>query len=68
MSWWSILKEYFDENKIDYKEMISVKGSILTKLINLVYQLDFTAIYLAALRGIDPSPIKSIDYIKSRLD
>jgi len=64
---WKILKEYFEKNNIDYREIFSVKGGILSKLINLVYQLDFIAIYRAVLSGIDPSPIKSIDFVKSRL-
>jgi len=64
---WSILKEYFEKNNIDYREILSVKGSILNKIINLVYQLDFIAIYRAVLSGVDPSPIKSIDFVKSRL-
>jgi len=64
---WSILKEYFEKNNIDYREILSVKGSILSKLINLAYHLDFTATYLAVLSGVDPSPIKSIDFVKSRL-
>jgi len=65
---WIILKEYFEENKIDFKEIISVDGSILTKLINLIYQLDFATIYKAVFTGIDPSPVKSIDYVKSKLE
>ena len=64
---WSIVKEYLQENKIDYKEIISVKGSILTKLISLIYQLDFATIYKAVLNGTNPSPIKPVDYIKSKL-
>jgi len=64
---WNILKEYFEKNNIDYREILSVKGSILNKIINLVYQLDFIAIYRAVLSGVDPSPIKSIDFVKSRL-
>ena len=64
---WIILKEYFEKNNIDYREILSVKGSILNKIINLVYQLDFIAIYRAVLSGVDPSPIKSIDFVKSRL-
>jgi len=64
---WKILKEYFQDSKIDYREVSSVKGSILSKLINLIYLLDYTSIYLAALSKIDPSPIKSIDYIKSKV-
>jgi len=64
---WKILKDYFEQNNIDYKGVFSVKGSILSKLINLIYFLDYTTIYRAILSGVDPSPIKSIDYIKKRL-
>lgn len=63
---WRILKEYFDVNKIDYREILSVKGSIISKLINLIYLLDYCTIYLAALSKTDPSPTKSIDFIKMR--
>lgn len=64
---WSILKEYFEKNDIEYKEVFSSKGSILTKLINLIYLLDYATIYLATISKRDPSPIKSIDFIKTRL-
>ena len=65
---WKILKEYFETNKIDYREVFSVKGNILSKLINLIYLLDYSTIYLAVKLGIDPSPIRSIDYVKKRLN
>jgi len=61
---WSILKRYFKENKIDYREIHSASGSILTKIINLIYLLDYCSIYLAVLTKVDPSPIDAIDYIK----
>lgn len=64
---WEILKEYFDSNKIDYKQIMSVHGSILSKLVNLIYLLDYSTIYLAVLSEIDPSPVKSIDFVKKRL-
>jgi len=64
---WKILKDYFEENNIDYKEIFSVKGNILSKLINLIYFLDYSTIYRAILSEIDPSPIKSIDYVKEKL-
>lgn len=62
-----ILKEYFDLNKINYWEISSLNGSILTKLINLIYLLDYASIYLAILNKTDPSPVKSIDFIKKKL-
>lgn len=64
---WKILKGYFKQNNIDYREVFSVKGSILSKLINLIYFLDYATIYRAILSGVDPSPIKSIDFVKSKL-
>jgi len=65
---WIILKEYFDVNNIEYKEIHSEKGNILSKLMSLIYLLDYATIYKAVLSGIDPSPIKSIDFIKSKLN
>jgi len=65
---WGVVKEYFKQNNIDFWEVYSVKGSILSKLINLIYFLDYTTIYNAVIKGIDPSPIKSIDFVKSKLN
>jgi len=65
---WEIIKEFFYENKIEFREIISVKGNILSKLINLIYLLDYTTIYKAVLDNTDPSPVKSINFIKSKLD
>lgn len=64
---WKILKEYFETNNIDYREVFSIKGNILSKLIHLIYLLDYASIYLAILTKTDPSPTNSINYIKSRL-
>jgi len=64
---WTILKGYFDSKNIDYKEVTSIRGSILSKLINLIYLLDFSSIYYAILSKIDPTPIDSINFVKSRL-
>lgn len=65
---WKILKEYFKENEIEYREIHSVGRSILSKLICLIYLLDYSSIYLAVQREIDPSPVNSIDYIKKKLN
>ena len=64
---WKIMKEYFQEKNIEYNEIHSIKGNILTKLICLIYQLDYSTIYCAAISKIDPSPISAIDYVKQRL-
>ena len=61
---WDLLENYFKEHEIDYREINSVEGSILTKLVCLIYICDYVSIYAAVLSGIDPSPTKSIDYFK----
>jgi glucose/mannose-6-phosphate isomerase len=61
---WNILNEYFKLNSIEYKKVSSVQGAILTKLINLIYFLDYTSIYKAILSETDPTPVKSIEFIK----
>ena len=42
---WQVVKEFFELNKIEYKEIHSSNGSILTKLVNLIYLLDYSSIY-----------------------
>jgi glucose/mannose-6-phosphate isomerase len=64
---WKIIKNYFDENNIEYLEMFSVNGNILTKLISLIYLFDYATIYHAVLSTIDPSTVNSIYFIKKRL-
>ncbi len=64
---WNILKEFFGENGIEYFEVNSNNGNILSKIVNLIYLLDYSSLYHAVLNKIDPSTIRSIDYIKKRL-
>lgn len=64
---WAILEKYFKLNGIEFKEIYSVHGNIISKIINLIYLLDYSTIYKAVLSNIDPSPVKSIDFVKSRL-
>ena len=64
---WNIMKEFFQERQIGYKEIFSVDGSILTKLVCLIYLLDMTSIYNAVISKIDHSPVNSIDFVKKRL-
>ena len=64
---WRIFREYFEANNIEYKEIVTVDGNILSKVMCLIYMLDYSTIYYAIRLGIDPSPIQSIDFIKERL-
>lgn len=65
---WQIIKEFFQEKEIPYWEINSGKGNILTKLTRLIYMLDYSSIYLAVLRNINPTPVSSIDLIKKKLE
>ena len=64
---WNILKDFFNEKGIKYFEIESVSGNILSKIVNLIYLLDYCSIYHAVLNQIDPSPVNAIDFVKSRL-
>lgn len=61
---WNIIKNFFDVEGIEYKEVFSTDGSILSKIVNLIYFLDYVSIYNAIHKKTDPSPVRSIDYIK----
>ena len=64
---WSILKEFFQSKEIKYEEIFTIEGNILSKLVCLIYFLDYASIYYAVLSNIDPTPVNSIDYIKKKL-
>jgi len=64
---WGIIKQYFEENKIDYKQVSSINGNILSKIIVLYYLFDYISIYKAIMNETDPSPVNAIDFIKSKL-
>ena len=64
---WEIFKEYFKKNGIESKEIFSVKGNIISKIVNLIYLLDYASFYLAIKMKTDPTPVNSIDFIKSKL-
>lgn len=61
-----ILKEYFKQNRIDYKEVISPNGNILSKMMTLMYFLDYVSIYMAILRKVDPTIVTPVNFIKSK--
>jgi glucose/mannose-6-phosphate isomerase len=63
----NILKEFFVFNNIEFEEVISTEGNILSKIINLIYLLDYASIYKAIINNTDPSPVKSIDFVKDRI-
>jgi glucose/mannose-6-phosphate isomerase len=41
--------------------------SALARMFSLAYVGDFVSFYLAILNGIDPTPVRMIDYLKKEL-
>lgn len=41
--------------------------SLLARMFSLIYLGDWTSYYLAILNGVDPTPVKVIDYLKNEL-
>ena len=64
---WKIFKKFLRSQQIDFKEINSGKGNILSKIMYLIYLLDYSTIYHAIESMMDPTPVKSIDFIKKRL-
>ena len=64
---YKVIKEFFKKNQIEFYEIYSNKGSILSKLVYLIYLLDYATIYYSILTETDPSPVKSIDYLKNKV-
>ena len=64
---WKIFKEFLQSRQIDFKEVNSDEGNILSKIMYLIYLFDYSTIYHAIESKIDPTPVKSIEFIKKRL-
>jgi glucose/mannose-6-phosphate isomerase len=58
-----IVKEYASE----VIHVFSEGKSLLTRMFSLIYLGDWTSYYLALLNGVDPTPVKVIDYLKNEL-
>jgi len=64
---WKIFKEFLQSKQIDFKEINSGEGNILSKIMYLIYLLDYSTIYHAVKSKVDPTPVKSIEFIKKHL-
>ena len=64
---WKIFKEFLQSKQIDFKEVNSGEGNILSKIMYLIYLFDYSTIYHAIESKIDPTPVKPIEFIKNRI-
>ena len=65
---WDIIREFFIDRNVEFKEINSIQGNILSKIINLIYLLDYSSIYLAIKNKIEPNEVLPIDFVKKRLE
>lgn len=63
-----IVKEIIESQMIEVIEIESRGKSLLSRMLYLIQLGDWTSYYLAILNGVDPTPIKVIDYLKNQLD
>ena len=57
----------FDKTTKRTLDVWSVGESMLAKMLYAIYIGDFTSVYLAILRGVDPTPVKTITLLKERI-
>ena len=62
-----ITLELMRDDGVQMKEVWSEGQSLLTRIFSLIYLGDFVSIYLAALYGEDPTPVRRINELKKRL-
>ncbi|MFQ6092559.1 MAG: bifunctional phosphoglucose/phosphomannose isomerase [bacterium] len=62
-----ISRELIESDGLPVIEVWSQGDSPLARLFSLVCLGDFVSFYLAVLRGIDPTPVERIEYLKRRL-
>ncbi len=62
-----VTKDLMCQQKLRLLEVWSKGKSSLAKMSSVICTGDFTSVYLAVLRGIDPTPVKTIDLLKKEL-
>jgi len=62
-----ITKELMDQEGLRLFEVQAQGKSPLARMLSTILVGDFTSVYLAFLRGVDPTPVKTINYLKDTL-
>ena len=62
-----IMKSIVGEFSGDVLEVRSEGRSLLARMFSLIHLGDWVSFYLAILNGVDPTPVKVIDYLKTQL-
>jgi len=59
--------QLLEQAKVSYQIVDGEGNSALSQMMSLVLFGDYVSYYLAILYGIDPTPVKAIDYLKEQL-
>jgi glucose/mannose-6-phosphate isomerase len=62
-----ITRNIIRRSGVEVTELESMGESALARMFSLAYVGDFVSFYLAILNGIDPTPVRMIDYLKKEL-
>jgi glucose/mannose-6-phosphate isomerase len=62
-----IVSKIISEKNVEVIELHTRGDNLLTRLFSLIQLADYTSFYMALLNGVDPTPIKVINYLKERL-
>ena len=62
-----ITKELMEQEEVEILEIQAQGKTPLARMLSTVLIGDFTSVYLSVLRGIDPTPVKTINYLKDTL-
>jgi glucose/mannose-6-phosphate isomerase len=62
-----VTRELLDRVSVPHKTLQFSGASMLSEVLQLTLFTDYVSFYVALLNGADPSPVKSIDYLKERL-
>jgi len=62
-----ITRELVEQAGVGVMEVQAQGKSRLARMLSLVCIGDFTSVYLAVLHGVDPTPVKTISYLKDTL-
>ena len=62
-----VTRELLDRARVPHKTLQFAGRNMLSEVLQMVYFTDYVSFYIALLNGADPTPVKSIDYLKDRL-
>jgi glucose/mannose-6-phosphate isomerase len=64
---WDVTQEMLDRERVAAQGVHGRGKSALAQMLSLIHFGDYVSFYLAVLNNVDPTPVKTIDFLKHRL-